>query len=175
MKEKLILFSLLCLLVGCISNEESIPDSIEGLRPIYAEGQDWQQVISKPAQPITHLGKMYYKDNLLYVVEQNRGFHVFNNTNPTNPEAIGFVEILACNDIAIKGNILYADNLTDLVAIDISSLDSVFVVSRTEDIYPESQQNFPESYSGYFECVDETKGKVLGWETALLSQPKCLR
>ncbi len=175
---RLLTFLVLLLLAGCIGDAEDdrdFPDSVEGMRPVYLEGQDWQAVIAKPAQPIARLGKMYYKDNHLFVVESNRGIHVFDNANPANPEAIGFIEIWGCNDVAIKGHILYADNITDLVAVDISDLDSLPVVSRTPDIYPDHLQHYPEAYSGYFECVDPSKGKVIGWETATLTNPKCRR
>lgn len=101
MKKILFLSLILIILQSCVPTDTPVPDSVEGLRPIYAEGQDWQQVFAKPVQPITKLGKMYYKDPFLYVVEQNRGFHVFDNTNPADPTPIGFVEIFGCNEYVL--------------------------------------------------------------------------
>jgi hypothetical protein len=33
---------------------------------------------------------------------------------------------------------------------------------------------FPPLYNGYFECVDESKGAIIGWEDAVLDQAKCV-
>ena len=34
---------------------------------------------------------------------------------------------------------------------------------------------FPEGYSGFFECVDPTKGTVIGWSEKILLEPQCWR
>jgi hypothetical protein len=35
-------------------------------------------------------------------------------------------------------------------------------------------QDFPPEF-GYFECVDTTKGTVVGWEKKTLKRPECVR
>jgi hypothetical protein len=79
------------------------------------------------------------------------------------------------NDIAIKDDILYADNTSDLVSIDISNIDSVFVTKRIPNIYPLESQRYPNFVRGYFECVDTTLGYVISWEKGMLQDPKCYR
>lgn len=147
----------------------------QGVRPIYADFDTWDEIISLPARPIENLGKIYYKDPYIFVNERFKGIHVFDNSDPTQPTPIAFIQIYGSEDIAISGNILYADNYTDLVAIDISDLNNVQVVNRVENLYTRSSKAFPEGYSGYFECVKEAKGFVVGWEAAELLNPKCIR
>ncbi|GAB5554153.1 MAG: hypothetical protein Sapg2KO_37440 [Saprospiraceae bacterium] len=147
----------------------------EGVRPIYADFDTWDEIISLPARPIENLGKIYYKAPYIFVNERFKGIHIFDNSDPSQPTPIAFIQIYGSEDIAISGNILYADNYTDLVAIDISDLNNVQVVSRTEDLYTRSGKAFPEGYSGYFECVEESQGLVVGWEEAELLNPRCLR
>jgi len=147
----------------------------EGVRPIYADFDGWDEIVSLPAQPIENLGKIYYKDPYIFVNERFKGIHVFDNSDPSQPMPLVFIQIYGSEDIAISGNILYADNYTDLVAIDISDLNNVQVVSRVEDLYTRSSKAFPEGYSGYFECVEEGRGFVVGWEEAELLNPKCVR
>ena len=151
------------------------PDfEVEGLRPIYAEA-DWKIIQTTVSRPIQRLGKIYYKDQTIYVNESNFGIHIINNSDPSNPVQTHFLEIAGCRDIAIKGNYLYADNVTDLVTLDISDINNPVEVHRIEGIHPVVNQQFPESYEGYFECVEENMGEVVGWESAILENPKCWR
>jgi hypothetical protein len=82
-------------------------------------------------------GKIYAKDQLFYIVEAYKGIHIINNSDPANPQIEGFITVPGCVDLAIKGSVMYVDNATDLVAIDISSLPEIAVVKRIENIFPE--------------------------------------
>ena len=149
--------------------------TVEGVRPVYTDANGWDDITATDPQPIENLGKIYYKDSYIYVNERNKGIHVIDNTDPANPLRIRFIQVIGSEDIAIKGNILYADNITDLVAIDISDLEAIKVTSRLKGLYSVDKKDYPEGYSGYFECVDPTKGIVIGWEDAILENPGCLR
>ncbi len=148
---------------------------VEGVRPIYAPAENWDEIIATDPQPIRNLGKIYYKDPYIFVNERYKGIHILDNTDPANPIAIGFIQITGNEDIAIKGNILYADNVTDLVAIDISNLQNIELKSRTKDLYSSRKKSFPDGFSGYFECIDPNKGIVVGWESVSLENPSCIR
>ena len=148
---------------------------VEGVRPLYASVEVWDEIISLPPQPIENLGKIYYKDPYIYVNERFKGIHVSDNSDPSNPIAIALIQVFGCEDIAINGTILYADNYTDLVSIDISDIHNVVVVNRVENLYTAEAKAYPEGYSGYFECVEENRGFVIGWEEAELVNPECLR
>ena len=173
----LLVFSLF-FVFGCDVVEFQSTDpvgTVNGVRPIYASFENWDEIYSTDPQPIENLGKIYYKDGFIYVNERNKGIHVLDNTNPSSPTPVRFIRVVGSEDIAIKGNILYSDNITDLVAIDISNLEQVIVTSRVKDLYQESKKYFPEGYSGYFECVDPEQGVIVGWEEAVLENPSCSR
>lgn len=164
------------LVSACLNDRENTKlavGEVEGLRPVYS--QNWKDIQSLDPRPVGHLGKIYYKDSTIYVAESGWGIHVIDNSDPYHPVRIKFLQVPGCKDIAIKGNILYADNVTDLVAIDISDLDNIALLKRVEGLYPEVDQNSPESYEGFFECVDPGKGAVVGWETAILDNPQCFQ
>jgi hypothetical protein len=146
---------------------------VEGMRPIYSTVSDWQEILVKEPVIMEKLGKIYYKDGLIYVNELYKGIHIFDNSDPSNPEKIKFIQIPANKDIAIKGDRLYADNYTDLVTLNISDFENIMVVSRVKNIFPKASQEHPEAYQGYFECVDESMGIVVGWEEATLNNPDC--
>lgn len=158
-----------------ITDHDSEPTFTYGLRPVYASQAEAKQIYSEAPRNITSLGKIYSKPPYIYINESGAGVHVIDNSNPADPQPVAFIHISGNRDIAIKGNYLYADNLTDLVTIDISNVQQVQVVNRIADMYPVSQLAYPENYSGSFECVDQSKGNVIGWERVLLEDPKCYR
>lgn len=168
-----------CLLFSAcevIDFESSEPvGEVEGVRPIYTAEATWNQITATEPQPIVALGKIYYKNPYIFVSERYKGIHILDNTNPAAPIPVRFIRVPGNEDIAIKGDILYADNITDLVAIDISDFQNISVKSRIKDLYNNQKKNYPDGFSGYFECVDEELGRVVGWEKAMLNNPTCLR
>ena len=83
-------------------------------------------------------GKIYVKDNFLFVNEVNQGFHVFNNEDPANPQNIAFLKVLGSSDIAIKDDMLYINNATDLLAISPNlSQNSMEITKRVENVFPQ--------------------------------------
>jgi hypothetical protein len=82
-------------------------------------------------------GKIYIKDNYIYINEKYRGVHIINNSDPSNPVKEGFLRIPGCIDIAMKENILYADNAVDLIAFDLSGPSAIAVTKRITSVFPE--------------------------------------
>ena len=166
------------LLTGCIEDPTPgpnlVPDEVEGMRPIYLDGDEWKSFSVSGPEPVQKLGKIYYKNPYIFVIERNKGIHIIDNTNPANPTGIRFINLMSCRDVAIKGNILYADNHTDLLSIDISNFNDIRLVNRLPNLYP-APLNYPDNYSGHFECVDPARGQIGGWELATLTRPECRR
>lgn len=174
MEKTLFLLGFLMMLTSCEKtiNEENLT---EGYKPIYMDYNGIHQISSIRPVNMVNTGKIYLYQNCVFVNERGRGVHVIDNSNPQNPRNIKFINIPGNYDISIKNNILYADNTTDLVAINISNLDSVYVTKRIPNVYQSYSQMFPEFVNGYFECVDTTKGFVVGWYKTMLNNPKCFR
>lgn len=167
---------LLVLLVFACDTGEFVPDfdqeSVDGLKPVYVDRSQLQIGLEGP-RDITRAGKIYSYGTLLLVNEIGQGIHVYDNTDPRNPVNLYFVNIPGNNDMAIKSGILYADNFTDLVALQVS-LDTVVVTKRLEGMI-NFQAEFPQQSGVYFECADPDKGIVVGWENATLNNPQCYR
>ena len=92
-----------------------------------------------PAQDLENPGKIYVKDDYLFINEVKKGIHIIDNSNPSLPKAISFIQILGNVDISVKGNILYADSYTDFVALDITNPNAVKEVSRTKEVFSNGQ------------------------------------
>ena len=100
------------------------------------------------AQPTNSDGKIYVTQNYLFYIAQESGIHIFNNTNPANPQNIAFINLPGVHDIAVKGNYLYADNYIDLVVFDISSISTITLVQTVENAF-EFYPTYPEEAEFY--------------------------
>ncbi len=139
--------------------------------PVYMAYDDFRNSFQKSSPvEIKQPGKIYFKDGYLFVNEYGEGIHVIDNSDPSNPEKIAFYEIPGNIDIAIKGNILYADSYIDLVAIDITEVDSPAEIGRLENVFPES---VPEGERWYpYTEVDNSKGVVVKWELKTITEKR---
>lgn len=151
--------------------ESDFPDSlIEGYRPLYGS-QATIEVSLLPARAVESPGKIYIYNQYLLINERGKGIHVYNNADPTNPQAIAFINLLGNSDMAIKDDVLYADHQSDLKSIRLNGfsaltvLDSIPLASWNLGVAP------PAGF--YFECVEVSKGTVVGWEAVELNNPKC--
>jgi hypothetical protein len=93
---------------------------------------------SSDAEILAQPGKLVYKDGFVYLNEMMKGVHVIDMRNPAQPVNKAFIKIPGSVDIAVRGNILYADMYTDLVAIDISDPNNVKLKKTVEGVFPES-------------------------------------
>ena len=148
---------------------------VEGYKPIYVPEPDAKTIKVIEPRDVETQGKIYIKDSYIYVGDVERGVHIIDNSDPVNPQKIAFIQIYGNHDIAIRGNILYADNLDDLIAIDISDLQNIQVSKRIAGVYPLPSQSYPKNvaYGTYFECVDPDKGMVVGWVLSDIENPEC--
>jgi hypothetical protein len=139
--------------------------------PIYMAFDEFRASVKKSeAKDINQPGKMYFKDGFLFVNEFAKGIHIINNSNPSNPQKIAFLEIMGNVDMAIRGNILFADSYIDLVAIDISDINNPVEVGRLENIFPEIA---PEGDKWYPYCnVDRSKGVIVGWNVKTVTEER---
>ena len=89
--------------------------------PVYkTTAQVRANIKSNPAEAIQQPGKIVLLGNYIFLNEVDKGIHIIDNSNPSSPKNIAFIDIPGNEDLAVKGNTLYADLYTDLVTLDIS-------------------------------------------------------
>ncbi|GHB52888.1 LVIVD repeat-containing protein [Persicitalea jodogahamensis] len=88
---------------------------------------------------LEHPGKIYVRDKYLFINEVAEGLHIIDNSDPANPRSVAFVKIPGNGDMAVRGNILYADSYSDLVALDITDPKNPKEVSRVEEVFRSGQ------------------------------------
>jgi hypothetical protein len=92
-------------------------------------------ITSETPQDLVKPGKIYAYENYLIINEVKKGLHIIDNANPSKPVKISFLKIPGVIDMAVKGNILYADSYTDLVALNISDPKSIKEVGRVKNMF----------------------------------------
>jgi hypothetical protein len=168
-KTTALVFSLL-LLASC--GKERNEDVVEGYKPIYATAQQLESIDVSKSEALENPGRIYLYENYLLVNDQAKGIHIYDNTDNSNPKEVSFIAIPGNLDFSVNSGMLYADNITDMIIIDISNPASPQYKNRIEDVFP--VQQFPDEF-GAFECVDPAKGIVVGWEKTQLTNPKCFK
>ena len=91
---------------------------------------------SNAPREITKPWKIYIKGSYIFLNEIDKGIHVIDNSYPTSPRNIAFIDIPGNIDIAAKGNTLYADLYNDMVTLDISDPMNVQVKKIMDDQFP---------------------------------------
>ncbi len=167
--KKLNLIIISILIIAGFGCEDKYTRIYEANSPVYMSFSELRASIQQStARVLKNPGKMYFKDGYIFIVEDLEGIHVVDNQDPANPEIKSFIEIPGAKDIAIKGDILYADSYVDLVVLDISDLTSITEVSRKQGVFPymlpEVSNELPIAQ------IDETKGVVIGWEVKTVEE-----
>jgi len=155
------ILAFLALPVMLISCKDKIEEIYTVNEPVYLTYNDLRNSFKVAGgQDIIHPGKIYFKDNFIFVNEYQKGIHVIDNSNPASPQIIKFIEVPGSVDMAIKEDVLYADSYVDLVAIDISNMEDIREVKRIENVFP---YMIPECDNGIVENVDQAQGVVVAW------------
>ncbi|HNW50029.1 MAG TPA: hypothetical protein PKH79_03040 [Prolixibacteraceae bacterium] len=131
--------------------------------PVYLSYEELRESV-KAVSPteLSNPGKIYFKDNVIYINEFREGIHVIDNSNPSSPTEVAFIDIPGNVDIAIRDNFLFADSYVDLVVLNISDIHNVKEVSRVKNIF---EYYLPEYDTDYEVApVDQEKGVVVDWE-----------
>lgn len=81
-------------------------------------------------------GKIYIKDQYIFINEIKKGIHIIDNSNPSSPKFVSFLNIPGNIDMAVVDNILYADSYLDMVALDITNPLAIKEINRVGRVFP---------------------------------------
>jgi len=168
MKKTIFLVWIAGLLAGCTYNyKETYTYKIN--EPVLMSVSEFRNSmkVTKEQHQISNYGKICFYNGFLYISESEVGIHIIDNTNPSSPRTVGFIELVGNADLAIRDNILYADALIDLVWFDISDPANPKLKGRLENMFPGSLPPTDNLYGyDYSMCYTEdgkSKGIVVGW------------
>ncbi|QNF35826.1 hypothetical protein HUW51_12700 [Adhaeribacter swui] len=124
---------------------------------------------SEPAKALRKTGKIYAVDQYILVNELNEGIHVIDNSNPRNPQNIGFIAIPGNVDMAVRSNVLYADAGTDLLVLDITIPKAIKVIKHLENVFQPASLM---AANGAFINADPSKGIVVAYKERLVTEQR---
>lgn len=134
----IVLLALPLLFSACIKDSCRQLVSFKYRQPVYRTKDEVRANIkSNTPRDLKHPGKLYLFGKYIFLNEFDKGIHVIDNSNPASPRKVAFIDIPGNIDLAAKGNILYADCYTDLVAIDISDAMHARVSNIIDYVFPE--------------------------------------
>ena len=158
MKHSLIILVVLlqgcCLFTPC---EETVENHDNGSKytPIHRARAELNTALKlQPAKSIQKSGKIYSYNDLLFVGEKRKGFHVFDNSNPKNPLKTSFIQVEGSTDIAFRNSVFYINQGTDLLAVKYNgSSKTLDLIKRIKNTFPElvspdgfTAKNIPENH-----------------------------
>ncbi len=133
----LLSFFSLMLLQGCVKDSCKKTFTYTIYEPVYKSHADVRANIkSNSPKPVERPGKIYLYGHYIFLNEIDKGIHIINNTNPSAPVNVAFIDIPGNLDLAVKGSTLYADLYTDLVAVDIANPMNASVSKIVENVFP---------------------------------------
>ncbi len=129
------------ILTGCEDKVE-LTQKYTIMEPVYMTPEAIREAFDvMPPIEITNTGKIYLYNEYIFLNEPGKGIHVIDNKDNTNPKAISFINIPGNNELAVRGDRLFADSYLDLVVIDISDPTDIKEVKRLENIFEQMFQN----------------------------------
>ena len=123
--------------------------------PVYLTKAQLRNVEILEPSVLKNPGKIYVFGNYLFINELYEGVHVYDNSNPSSPVNLSFISIPGNVDIAVKSNVLYADNYIDLLSFDISDPVNPKYIGKVEDVFSGNKYENPGfGYMVYYKATD---------------------
>ncbi|MFY0601123.1 MAG: hypothetical protein JXR03_15710 [Cyclobacteriaceae bacterium] len=159
-----------CCYDGCCHDCE--PRIEWGFKPIYSDDLNDIVILEDP-KSLKNPGKIYSYKHYLLVNEVQKGMHIIDNTDPRNPVQTHFLKIAGSNDVAIKNDVIYADQFNNLVIISLDSLAGILDKKRVSNVFENyAYYNIsPDEKGVYYECPDQSFGVVVNWVADSVEYP----
>ena len=175
MKKLLFLFSVSLLALTACNDVVTEMVTYKVNEPIFMATETFRNSVkvSKTPHTLGGIGKMCFYNNYLYISEPQKGIHIINNTDPANPQSVGFIELLGNADLAIRNGLLYADSYIDLVWFDVSDPSNPQLKGRLDSIFTTALPTIPNQYLIDYNTTYSggSKGIIVGWELKDKTEP----
>lgn len=161
MKRLFVLFSIIG--IGLTSCEDKKLQTYLANVPVYMSYDDLRSSFKvTTATSMEEPGKICFYGTHMFINEYQKGIHVVDLSDPSQPEQVAFIEIPGNVDMAIRNDMLYAESYVDLLVIDISDPEQPELAKRVEDMFeyviPPYDYNYP------LDEIDQEKGVITAFE-----------
>lgn len=178
-----LLFTLL--FFQCDENNRSDEDDVEMVEVAYhtptyeTPSQLSAKINITEAKDYAEAGKIITYGNYIFINRPLEGIHVVDNSNPSAPVNLHFINIPGSLDMSIIDNHLYTDMFSALVVFNIENVSSPEILEdfTVEDVfYYDPYITLPEVVSDStiyrnYEPIDNSQGIVTGWSVEIREEP----
>lgn len=144
-----ILFQSCCTFYGDCDDgfDDSFTESI--YTPVLLKRADFQASVKiSNSTAIGTSGKIYIVNNTLFINELYKGFHIYDNSDPSNPKALKFLEAPGSTDLAIRDDMIYINQATDLIAVKFNeATNDISLKKRIAFTFPSLRS--PDGFEAY--------------------------
>lgn len=147
MKKALLALLITYTFISCWRTE-IIPSEDNQYKPVLVQRSVFEKsIVLEQPQAIFKSGKIYIKDDLMFINDVNKGFHVYDYSDPKNPVRLQFIKAPGATDLAIIDNVIYINQAVDLVTITYNSATKkIDITNRNKNVFP--QKKSPNGFSG---------------------------
>jgi hypothetical protein len=168
MKRILTIFAAGTILLSCHDKDVTVL----GYEPVYGDTSEVKKITFTSPQPYENGGKIFVLGNTLYQVENGKGVHVTDITNPSAPKKTAFIKIMGCQEIAVKDDMLITNNMNDMVIVKLGTHTATLVRRLPDSFKNLFNFSYPPEH-GKFICPNRDKGVVIGWKKKNIVNPDC--
>lgn len=162
--KKLILLLVIICCWSCDNDDTQYETVTVAIPETISKIQFRSSVVIEAPKPILNVGKIYAYENYIFINEKYKGVHIIDNTNPSAPQTVAFINIPGNEDISIKNDVLYADSAVDLVVFDISDVNTINEIERMEDVFNVYDYQIPnEAQDVDFSNFNSETDVIVGW------------
>lgn len=173
MRKHILFLALSLQLIQCTNNFDIDLTPVDALAPIYAQLQTGD-LVSEQVRNFDTIDQIEYFGSMLLITEKEVGIHVVDNSDISNPQNIAFLNLPGITDFVIKDEYVVASLANHLVTIELIDVNNSTITVILDQPSPNGRGLYPNiEYVGKFECVDLSKGIVMGWEIRKVINPEC--
>lgn len=134
--------------------------------PVFMSAGEFRSAVDvKEPQSIEKQGKIVFYNSYLYISQPQKGIHVIDNRDPSNPRNVAFIDLLGNADMQVRDNMLYADSYVDLVWFDVNDPARPVYKGRKEEVFPYAYPPTENEFGiDYAKSMDRKNGIVVGWK-----------
>ncbi|HCY45110.1 MAG TPA: hypothetical protein DHU89_00400 [Flavobacteriales bacterium] len=132
MKNYLSLALLACFIItSCTKDKGSLTLTFTKSTAEYGNLEEIRNTeLLEASRAIENPGKIYIGEEYLLIGEEGIGIHVYDNSAPSNPVNVAFMNVPFCKEFFVKDDFIYAESQYDLLKINISDFASPFLAER---------------------------------------------
>ncbi|MBX2816809.1 MAG: hypothetical protein KTR24_12455 [Saprospiraceae bacterium] len=143
-------------MTGCLKDQCEERRTFVRSDPVYiGEAELHGDISVGPSTQMENPGIIYIYKNYLLINELYRGIHILDNSDPTAPSPLAFINIPGNQHFAVIENQLQANRYNALVTIDISNPQQAEEKSRIENAFEELYFHEGRGYLAFYRMTDQ--------------------